>query len=231
MRKIHVILAVFVLACGFSTDLKGELGMGKKHVVLLGASVGREWNISSLPERLNNQEYDFEYVGASGFDKSDTLKEIISRKEKKPDIVFLKECAAYFPGDFEHYKRLMKQWVTLCRQEDIVPIPATIIPVTRLHTVKKFMIDFVKGRNPLKNGNPLTHKRNASILAYNDWIKSYAIEQGLAVLDLETAVRYSETNRFLKENLAKVDGLHVNSTAYKSLDKIVIPTLESAGEL
>ena len=101
-----IILVVFFVACGFSTNLKGDMEMDRKHVVLLGASVGREWNITSLPERLNNQNYAFEYVGFSGFDKSEALKEIFTREENKPDIVILKECAAYFPGDFEHYKSL-----------------------------------------------------------------------------------------------------------------------------
>jgi hypothetical protein len=180
---------------------------------------------------VNNQDYFFEYVGFSGFDKSEALEEIVSREKNKPDIVILKQCAAYFPGDLEHYKSLMKHWVTLCRKQGIIPIPSTIIPVTRLHALKKFMIDIVKGRNPFKQGNPLEHKRNVSIIVYNDWIKDYAREQGLAVLDLEAAVRYSETNRFLKENMAKVDGLHVNSVAYQNFDKIVIPTLENAGDL
>ncbi len=231
MRKTQVILIIFLMAGGFFADLKGETEMDRKHVVLLGASVGRAWSIESLPERVDNQDYDFEYVGFSGFDKTEALTEIISRKENKPGIVFLKECAAYFPGDFDFYKERMKQWITMCRKEDIVPVPTTIVPVTRLHALKKFMIDIVKGRNPFKQGNPLGHKRNVSILAYNDWIKDYAQEQGLAVLDLEAAVRYSETNRFLKENLARLDGLHLNSVAYDYLDKIVIPTLQKTGEL
>jgi hypothetical protein len=230
MRKGTIILLVFITACGFWAGLKGEESMGKKHVVLLGASVGREWNIAFLPERTGSQDYDFEYVGYSGFDKSEALAEILSRKENKPDMVLLKECAAYFPGDLEHYKSLMKRWIAQCQQEDIIPIPTTVVPVTRLHALKKFMIDIVKGRNPFQQGSPLRHKRNDSLLSYNDWIKEYAGERGLAVLDLESAVRYSETNRFLKQNLAKVDGLHVNSLAYKSLDEIVIPALEKAGE-
>jgi hypothetical protein len=228
---MQIILLVFIMVCGFSAVLKGELRMEKRHVVLLGASVGREWNISSLPERMNNKDYDFEYVGFSGFDKSDVLNEIISREDGKPDIVILKECAAYFPGDFGHYKNLMNEWVTKCRKKGIIPVPTTIVPVTRLHSFKKFMIDIVKGRNPFKQGNPLEHKRNQTILAYNDWLKGFVEEQGLAVLDLEAAVRYSEENRFLRENLAKVDGLHINSVAYKSLDMIVFPTLDNAGGL
>jgi len=230
MRKKTIVLLVFITACGFWAGLKGEESMGKKHVVLLGASVGREWEIASFPERTGIQEYEFEYVGYSGFDKSEALAEILSREENKPDMVFLKECAAYFPGDSEQYKSLMKRWIAQCRKEGVVPLPATVVPVTRLHSLKKFMIDIVKGRNPFQQGNPLAHKRNASITAYNDWIKKYAEEQELAVLDLEAAVRYSETNRFLRQNLAKVDGLHLNSLAYKSLDKIIIPALERAGE-
>jgi hypothetical protein len=230
MRKKLIVLLVFCLVFGFSAGLKGEKPMDKKHVVLLGASVGRAWHIASLPQRTNNQNYDFEYVGYSGFDKTEALTEVLSREEDKPDIVFLKECAAYFPGDLENYKKLMNQWIAMCRMKDAVPVPTTVVPVTRLHALKKFMIDIVKGRNPFDQGSPLAHERNAAVLAYNDWIKDYAKEQGLAVLDLEAAVRYSETNRFLKENMAKLDGLHVNSLAYEKLDQIVIPTLESIGD-
>jgi hypothetical protein len=229
MKINAVIPAIFLLVCGFSTGLKGGFAMGRKHVVLLGASVGREWNISSLPERVGDQDYEFEYVGHSGFDKTDSLKKILSRDENKPDVIILKECAAYFPGDFAQYQDLIKNWIDSCRKEGVIPVPATVVPVTRLHSFKMILIDIIKGRNPFKRGNPLAHKRNASICAYNDWIRKFAAKEGLAVLDMEAAVRYSVENRFLREDFAKIDGLHINSMAYESLDWIVIPALKKAG--
>jgi lysophospholipase L1-like esterase len=89
------------------------------------------------------------------------------------------------------------------------------------------MIDIVKGRNPLRFGNPFKSRRIKTILEFNDWINQYGQENGLAVLDLEKAVRYRGSNRFLREDLARIDGLHLNSKAYKILDGIVLPTLET----
>jgi hypothetical protein len=198
----------------------------RKHIMLLGASIGRAWDISSLPGRIGNHDYIFEYVDEGGFDKSKKLKEILSRLENKPDAIFLKECAAYFPGDFENYKSLMKQWITDCYKAGVIPIPTTVVPVTKLHSSKKFGIDILKLRNPFKLGSPFRNKRQNAILEYNDWIRKYCANNGLTVLDLEQAVCKSKKNRYLKSGLAKVDGLHLNKKGYQSLDKIVIPTLE-----
>jgi hypothetical protein len=197
-----------------------------RHVVLLGASIGRAWNISSLPSRIHNQEYTFEYVhGGSSFNKSDRLREILSRSENKPDAIFLKECAAYFPGDMESYKSLMRQWIKECQELGVIPIPTTVVPVTRLHSLKKFLIDIIKLRNPFSFGGPFNSKRNRAILEYNDWIKGYCKQQALPILDLEAAVRRSGTERYLRGDLATIDGLHLNKKAYRILDRIVIPTL------
>jgi len=199
---------------------------GKKLIVLLGASIGRAWNISGLPERIGNYKYIFEYVDGGGFDKSMKLKEILTRRENKPDAIFLKECAAYFPGDFDKYKSLMKQWINDCNNADVIPIPTTVVPVTKLHSLKKFGIDILKLRNPFKFGSPFKNKRQEAILEYNDWIRTYCAENGLVLLDLEQAVHKSAKNRYLRSGLAKIDGLHLNKKGYKALDKIVIPTLE-----
>lgn len=230
------IFVVILTAFGYTTGIKFEEGRKdidpkndiktQRHVVLLGASLGIAWNISSLSERINNSDYVFEYVRSLGFDKSNTLNNILLRRENKPHAILIKECAAYFPGDLDQYKNLMKQWIEECQEQDVVPVPVTVVPVTRLHSFKKILIDIVKVRNPLKEGNPFKNNRNKAILEYNDWIRIYSRKFGLAVLDLEAAVRYSGANRFLREDFGRVDGLHLNRKAYKAIDQIVIPTLE-----
>ena len=200
---------------------------GNRHILLLGASIGRGWGISLLPERIKHYGFTFEYLhGGSTFDKSVRLREVIARGEKKPDAIFLKECAAYFPGNFELYKSLMEQWVKDCREANVVPIPVTVVPVTRLHQLKKFAIDIVKLRNPFKQGSPFKAGRQRAILEYNDWLRVFCAQNDLSLLDLEQAVRKSEKDRYLRSKLAKMDGLHLNKKAYRVLDQIVIPTLE-----
>jgi len=197
----------------------------KKHIVLLGASIGRHWDIFKLPERIGHYEYNFEYLHGSGSDKSKKFNVLLSRDKNKPDAVFIKQCAAYFPGDLELYKNSMIKWVKACIKQDVIPIPTTVIPVTRLHPFKHMLIDIIKRRNPFRYGSPFDNKRNNAILKYNDWIKQYCREQGLIFLNLESPLRYGDKNRYLREDFAKIDGLHINTKAYKVLDQTVFNTL------
>jgi len=82
----------------------------------------------------------------------------------------------------------MMHWIRDCQKEDVIPIPTTVVPVTRLHSFKQFLIDIVKGRNPFRYGNPFKNWRNKKILEYNDWIRKCCKQKGLSVLDLEEAV-------------------------------------------
>jgi hypothetical protein len=225
-------LLVFVfMGIGHSTEEGGtavnQNQKAVKRIVLIGASIGRGWDIPALPERTGNHAYIFEYVDVSGFNKSLELKEVLSRTQNKPDAIFLKECAAYFPGDFESYQSLMKQWISNCFSAGVVPIPVTVVPVTRLHSFKKFVIDIMRLRNPFKTGSPFQHNEQKAILQYNDWLRAYCRDNKFTLLDLEQAVRKSEKNRYLRSGLAKVDGLHLNKKAYQILDQMVIPTLTS----
>ncbi len=200
----------------------------KKHVVLLGASVGHAWDIASLPDRLkqdqNAQGYAFEFVGDYQFDKSQTLRSILQRKQNKPDAIILKECAAYFPGDLRQYQETMKGWVKECKNAKVVPVLTTVVPVTKPTGLKAMAKDLVK---PLF-GKANTTARLESLLQYNDWIRAYAKQEGLTVLDLEETLRISETDRRLRADLQSGDGLHLNAQAYALLDRIVIPTLDQA---
>lgn len=229
------ILLLFTASHSFDMDAQKEQNdeslnfrkKTKRRIVLLGASIGKSWSIPSLSGRIKNNRYIFEYIHGGGFDKSKKLRETISHGENKPDAIFLKQCAAYFPSDLKLYKNLMKQWIKECLESGIIPIPTTVVPVTRLHSFKQFLIDILRRRNPFRFGNLFKNWRNKAILEFNDWIRKYCINKRLSILDLEAALRYSEKNRYLREDLAKLDGLHINEKAYKILDKIVIPTLDA----
>jgi hypothetical protein len=196
-----------------------------KRVLLLGASVGYEWDLPKLPERTQNNNYSFEMIPVYAFDKSDALNEILMRPKRKfrfnrsyiksllkpalqkPEVLIIKECAAYFPGDFEKYKTLVKQWVAQCKVAGIQPVLATVVSVTNEHSQRK-------------------PGRLEGILEYNDWARSYTREAGINCFDLEAALRISENNRKLRQDLTIGDGLHLNAKAYSILDKLVLEYLD-----
>ena len=234
--KRHLLSIVFVPITLFLVSaifLEGEVfGMrGEKHVVLLGASVGRDWKIESLPERLKQTEgaaqvYRFEYVGEYAFDKTEALIKILQRKENKPDAIIIKECAAYYPGDLRQYQELMKGWVKACKNAGVVPVPTTVVPVvsSKNKTIKERVKDFIKSIL----GRPTPSSQLEGISQYNDWIRQYTSQEGLTVLELEAPLRTSQEDRSLRIDLHSGDGLHLNAKAYEILDGIVIPTLDRA---
>ena len=62
------------------------------------------------------------------------------------------------------------------------------------------------------------------ICDYNDWVRDYSNKNGLRMLDLESVLRISNNNRFLKPSLT-TDGLHITKEAYNLLDQLVARTL------
>jgi len=222
---LSAFIALLVLALIF--DNEGFGMTKKKHVVLLGASVGHAWNIEGLPDRLAAARgYRFEYVGEYAFDKTEALRKILQRKENRPDAILIKECAAYFPGDLRRYQELLKEWVKECRKAKVIPIPTTVVPVisTKNKPMKDRLKDFIK----TLLGRPTTATQLEGIFQYNDWVREYAAQEGLTVLDLEAPLRTSQDDRSLRVDLHSGDGLHLNSTAYEILDTIVVPTLDRA---
>jgi hypothetical protein len=216
------IMTTYLMTSTLTAEEQGA--PGRKMVLLMGASVGKAWNLKEWPERTHNNSFNLESIAFYKYDKTETLEEILMRPKRKfrltrtylkgffkpapqlPEIIILKECAAYFPGDLSTYQSLIKQWVGQIRGAGIPVMLATIVPVTRTHQT--------------------THAgRIESIRAYNDWIRSYAAQERLPLLDLEAAVRIDDTTRFLRDDLTSGDGLHLNKQAYDILDRVLQETL------
>lgn len=222
-----VILSIFTLV--ILLMIRNNLGLSNmeqlKKVLLLGASVGKHWNFSEWPERMNMDGYYFEMLPVYTFDKTQGLEEILMRPKRKfrpsrtylksllkpaprkPDVIIIKECAAYFPGDIENYKKLMRSWVNKSIEYDIKPVLATVVPITEAHSHTK--------KDRLKR-----------LLEFNDWLRQYANDKNLYCLDLEKALRTNEQQRYLRSDLAVQDGMHLNPKAYQILDNLVLENLK-----
>jgi len=193
----------------------------KTRVVLLGASVGREWNLPDLPGRTGQDGYVFEALAAWQFDKSEILEETLMRPRRKfrltrtylkgflepsrqpADIIVIKECSAYFPGDLEKYRRSFGEWATAVRQGGRGLVLATVVPVTAERAA----------------GVP---GKMEQVREFNDWVREYARREGITLLDLEEALRTDPEKRFLRDDLTSGDGTHLNRKAYDILDPIML---------
>jgi hypothetical protein len=225
--RITAIAAVILLIV--ATVAMGTRNNGQRanttHVVLVGASIGQGWHLSEWAARVKDTRFSAESIPNWQFDKSEAVGEILMRPSRKvrltrtylrslfqppprvPDIVILKECSSYFPGDLAAYRRSVEKWVSDLRARRIRVMLATVVPVTRT------LSDKVPGKQ-------------ATLLEYNDWIRQYAPEHGMAVLDLERALRTDEKSRYLRDDLAATDGSHLDAAAYKLLDGFLQHTLD-----
>jgi hypothetical protein len=193
-------------ADGTVVAYSGELEDAR--IAFVCASVGYGWNIGDHFPDLNITVCD-EYQ----FDKGSVIRDILERD--RPDIMIIKECAAYFPPEdngtsMGAYQDLIMDWVNLCRGDGVIPVLTTVVPV-----------------DPDNPENP--PGRLESILEFNDWIHEYCEYEEISVLDLEAALRISEDDRALDPDYDSGDGLHPNDLAYtEELDDILIPALEEA---
>lgn len=197
-----------------------------KRIILIGASVGEQWQLEKHFPNTGIRYYCSPSLGKLafpkiifGFDKSEAIKFYTSlEKPDRPDAVIIKECAAYYPPnpgqsipDYNERKKTVERWTRELRDAGIIPILATVVPVTRGSK------EDVPGRLDL-------------IRDYNDWVRKFAESESIAVLDLEKALRIGDDDRSLPAVKA-VDGMHLVPRTYgKYLDPIVYPTLLKAFE-
>lgn len=203
------------------TDIKGRLlyknfkkevipksGSIMKYVVLVGASVGKAWNFPQLTQRHHiGKDIVLSYRCRYDFDKSLELNNLLNAPFPVYAII-IKECSAYFPRDLESSEEQIKVWVDQIRSRNIIPILATVVPVTMERD----------------KSSPGKFK---SLLKFNDFIRDYAAQEGLPILDLEAALRISDTDRHLRPDYAQPDGTHLVPEAYHAaLDKLAVQLIK-----
>ena len=214
--KNRVNIFLFALTCLFmvSDVVAVEENMPDQDVkvVLVGASIGNGWKFNELADRVGADGFQLEFMPIyDSFDKSSAIDEIINRNEL-PDVVIIKECSVYFPGDIAGYKNKILQWRAQLADKGIEVVFATSVPVSERTGITSKVKSLVKG----VMGKP---DKMEQLTAYNDWLRETAEEQGLIVLDLEAALRVSDENRHMAPRYDRGDHVHLNQDAYKVLDQ------------
>lgn len=165
----------------------------QRYIVLVGASIGRSWNLGDFNRRINDHNIIFSSRAHYDFDKTDTLMPLLNLKVK-PDAIIIKECADYFPRRHDESAAKLRRWVNQVKDSGIQPILATTVPVTQ--------------NGPKKESQE-------SIIQWNAFVRGLAASHQIPLLDLAVALQVSEANPHLKEEYAREDGYHLTAGAYR----------------
>jgi len=208
ITRVAILVLAFLMG---ATAMAATEQYRPKRVVLVGASIGKDWNFERIGERVALPGYQFEYRGVQAFDK-EPLIQTLANSADKPNIVLIKECSTYFPGNFEDYKRRVISWVGILRAAGIQPGLVTTPPIDE-------SADFVlRAKNMIKRmiGRQTTFD---GIVQFNDWVKRYAEREHIPVFDMEAALRRNERERWMRSEYDVGDTVHLSKGAYQVLDE------------
>ncbi|MCU7848472.1 MAG: hypothetical protein KZQ89_10800 [Candidatus Thiodiazotropha sp. (ex Lucinoma kastoroae)] len=232
MKQFLLICSLFFL---FSTTTyanniittKGNKKSGTPHVVLMGASYLKGWTLDKIDCLAVVNK------GVSG----ETSAQVRERFEvdaltAKPKAVIIWGHINDFsnaPKDKERQTRKtaienLKNMLDTAKQQGVIPVVATEITLGVPADIKSKIMHFlgkIRGKR--------SHQQyiSSNVLAVNEWIRSYAKDQGISVLDIEKLMTNEEGNR--KVGYFKEDLSHITDQAYRDLHTFALPLLQ--GEL
>jgi hypothetical protein len=210
-RRNIILLSLVLLAASFQCKKADAADPGEDTsknlrdltVVFVGASITENWDFDRY-----FAGYKFQKVIHYDWDKTQVWDQV---QALRPDIVQVKECAAYFYSEggtpLGEYESSVRSMVELIRGIGAIPVLCTTIPVDVGH-------------------GGCTQAQLDDLRAFNDWLRSYCSSQSIVLMDYYQ--RIADAQGQLPSACHDGDGLHPNSAGYDILSPLVIPTLESA---
>jgi hypothetical protein len=198
-----LIMGIVLCSCANDSTSPNSTNLTDQRVVFVGASITDGWDFAAY-----FPGYDFQKVIYYDWDKTQVWSQVAALN---PDIVVVKECAAYFYVDggtpLGDYENCMIQMVANTRAMSAVPVLATTLP-----------IDVGQGG--------CTQPQLNDIITFNAWVRNYCSNSGITCMDYYNQI--SDDDCQLPPSYHDGDGLHPNGAGYDALSPIVIPTLEGA---
>jgi lysophospholipase L1-like esterase len=114
-------------------------------------------------------------------------------------------------------KESFQEMVRLSRENNITPILATEITLGTRGGLKETVAGIIGG---LMGKTSYQERVNSYVMEVNEWLKAYASEQGLAVLDFQEALA-DEKGLVRKKEYTQEDGSHVSEEGYRILSQLI----------
>ncbi|MCU7943974.1 MAG: hypothetical protein KZQ87_14945 [Candidatus Thiodiazotropha sp. (ex Cardiolucina cf. quadrata)] len=115
----------------------------------------------------------------------------------------------------------LKYMIDRTKEAGIIPIIATEVTFGMPSDIKTSVMQFI---GKILGKRSFQDYISSNVLAVNDWIRNYANEHGVSVLEIERLMTDSEGNR--KEGYYTEDLSHITKLAYQDLQAFAQPFLQ-----
>lgn len=193
----------------------GDPGSTHRTLVILGASYAQNWKVHRLAGmQVVNK-------GVAG----QTTLEILQRFPD--DIIALKPCAVVLwgfindihrasrdemPAALERAKEDIREMVRLAKQNGVEPILATDVTIRREAGWRSTLAEWAGW---IRRKESYQSYVNRQVHEINRWIREFAREKGITLLDFEPLL--TGKNGYREKRFATPDGTHISEAAYRRL--------------
>ena len=212
-----IVPALVFLSCATTDSTGGDI---KTKLVIIGASYARGWtDFSPANFTVVNK-------GVNGEQSSEMLarfrKDVI---DERPEVViiwgFINDIFRSNREGIEptmvRTRKSITEMVELAKANGIKPIIATEVTIRGRSGIKETVASWI-GR--IKGGESYQDYVNRHVLRTNQWIREYAHEQRIQVLDFQPLLSDGEGRR--KPEYATDDGSHLSAKAYSRLSQYAV---------
>lgn len=119
-------------------------------------------------------------------------------------------------------KESIKQMVDISLNNGIIPVLATEVTIRPKDDIKETIAGWIGNLLGKKSYQDIVNER---VMALNQWLKSFADENYLLVLDLQPLIAEDSSNKRKKE-YATEDGTHITNSGYSVLTEYAIKIMK-----
>jgi len=213
-----VLIASFLQVPAPATEPDGgrELSHATANViVLLGASYARGWGLDSSDGlQVVNRGVD----GEESWQMLARFDDDVTALQPRAVILwgYINDIHRSEPGKLEQTKdrarESFEEMVALARRNGIEPILATEVTIRGRDSWSESLAGFFAG---LMGKESYQDQVNGHVRELNRWLRGYAEQEGLLLLDLEPVL--SDESGTRKKEFAKEDGSHIPQAGYDAL--------------
>jgi lysophospholipase L1-like esterase len=194
-----------------------------KNVVLIGASYARGWSLFKFNgmEVVNKGE-----SGEQSFEMLERFQEDVISLQPEAVIIWgfindiFRSKRENIVAAKERAKNSFKEMVRLSVENGIIPILTTEVTVRGKDSWKETIGAWIGGLTGKKSYQDYI---NQNVLEMNQWIRDYAKENELLLLDLQPVIADNKGKR--KKEYATEDGSHISDKGYEKLTKYATKVL------
>jgi lysophospholipase L1-like esterase len=191
------------------------LDLANNHIVLIGASYAKGW---SLEEIAGMTVINKGISGEQSFEMLSRFQEDVISLKPKAVIIWgfindiFRSKREEIDSTIERAKKSFKEMVKLSQENGIIPILATEVTIRPKEGWKETIAGWVGWLMGKKSYQDYI---NQQVLDMNQWLKNYAKENNLLILDLQPVISGKHGKR-MKE-YATNDGSHISKKGYERL--------------